>query len=50
MHQDSIEVSLEYRNAAAAGALCCTAYDSVSGLLPLKEIRSRILAGWEKSW
>ena len=38
------------RNAAAAGALCCTAYDSVSGLLPLKEIRSRILAGWEKSW
>lgn len=32
-------------NAAAAGALCCTAYDAVSGLKPLKEIRRMIVEG-----
>ena len=35
-------------NAAAAGALCCTAYDAISGLLPLPEIRKKIEQGWEK--
>lgn len=35
-------------NAAAAGALCCTAYDAISGLLPLPEIRKKIKQGWEK--
>jgi sugar/nucleoside kinase (ribokinase family) len=34
--------------AAAAGALCCSAYDAVSGLMPLAEIRKKIDAGWEK--
>lgn len=35
-------------HAAAAGALSCTAYDAVSGLLPLEEIRRRIDEGWGK--
>lgn len=35
-------------HAAAAGALCCTAYDAVSGLRPLPEIRAMIDGGWEK--
>ena len=35
-------------NAAAEGALCCTAYDAVSGLLPLDEVRKMIEEGWEK--
>ena len=35
-------------HAAAAGALSCTAYDAVSGLLPLAEIRKKINEGWEK--
>lgn len=34
--------------AAAEGALCCTAYDAISGLRPLEEVRERIEAGWEK--
>lgn len=37
------------RMAAAAGALCCTAYDAVSGLMSLEEIRKKIEAGWEKA-
>ena len=36
-------------NAAAAGALCCMAYDAISGLLPLEEIRKKIDSGWEKA-
>ncbi len=35
------------RLAAAAGASCVTAYDALSGLLPLQELRGRIAAGWE---
>ena len=35
-------------HATAAGALSCTAYDAVSGLLPLAEIRKKINEGWEK--
>lgn len=33
-------------NAAAAGALCCTSYDAVSGLKRLKDIRALIDGGW----
>ncbi|MCR4796835.1 MAG: carbohydrate kinase family protein [Lachnospiraceae bacterium] len=36
-------------NAAAAGALCCTAYDATSGLKPLEKIREMIDSGWEKA-
>ena len=35
-------------NAAAAGALCCTAYDAITGLKPLERIREMIDAGWKK--
>lgn len=35
-------------NASATGALCCTAVDAVSGLIPLPEIRRKIDGGWEK--
>ena len=37
------------RLAAAMGASCVTAYDALSGLLPLEELRSRIRAGWRKN-
>ncbi len=36
-------------NAAGAGALCCTAYDAVSGLQKLSAIRKKIDSGWEKN-
>ena len=36
-------------NAAGAGALSCMAYDAISGLKPLSEIREMIDAGWEKA-
>ena len=41
------EESLQH--AAGAGALSCCAYDAISPLLPLKEIRKKIDAGWEKA-
>ena len=34
--------------AAATGACCVSAYDALSGLRPLPELRKRIAAGWEK--
>lgn len=34
--------------AAATGANCVTVYDSLSGLMPLGELRKKIDAGWEK--
>ena len=33
--------------AAATGACCVEAYDALSGLKPLSELRTRIAAGWE---
>ncbi len=36
-------------NAAGAGALCCMAYDAISGLKPLEEIRAQIDRGWNKA-
>ena len=35
--------------AAAAGACCVEAYDSLSGLKPLAELKQRIAAGWAKN-
>ena len=35
--------------AAATGACCVSAYDALSGLKPLNELRDRISAGWEKN-
>ncbi|MBO4900660.1 MAG: carbohydrate kinase family protein [Lachnospiraceae bacterium] len=37
------------RLAAATGACCVSAYDALSGLKPLSELRKRIDAGWEKN-
>jgi len=34
--------------AAGAGACCVSAYDAVSGLVPLDELERRIDAGWPK--
>lgn len=34
--------------AAAAGASCVTAYDALSGLKPLNELKAKIASGWEK--
>lgn len=36
------------RLAAATGACCVSAYDALSGLKPLEELRKRIADGWEK--
>jgi len=33
---------------AATGACCVTAYDALSGLLPLDELRKKIADGWKK--
>lgn len=35
--------------AAAAGACCVSAYDSLSGLVPLEELERRIRAGWPQA-
>lgn len=35
--------------AAAAGASCVAAYDALSGLKPLDELRTKIAAGWAKN-
>ncbi|MCM1126860.1 MAG: carbohydrate kinase family protein [Lachnospiraceae bacterium] len=35
--------------AAAQGASCVAAYDALSGLKPLDELRKKIAAGWEKN-
>lgn len=34
--------------ATAAGAACVSEYDALSGLMPLNELRSKILQGWKK--
>ncbi len=36
------------RLAAASGACCVSAYDALSGLKPLEELKERIRLGWEK--
>ena len=35
--------------AAAAGAMCVTEYDALSGLVPFPELEERIRSGWKKS-
>ena len=35
--------------AAATGASCVAAYDALSGLKPLNELRQKIEKGWEKT-
>ena len=35
--------------ATATGAMCVSAYDSLSGLLPLDELEKKIQAGWKKN-
>ena len=35
--------------ATATGAMCVSAYDALSGLLPLEELEKRIQAGWKKN-
>lgn len=42
----SLEESV--RLAAATGALCVSAYDALSGLRPLEEIKRKISSGWRK--
>ena len=37
------------RLAAATGACCVSAYDALSGLKPLNELREKIRSGWEKN-
>lgn len=34
--------------AAAAGASCVAAYDALSGIRPLAELRAKIASGWKK--
>ena len=46
MDGSPIEESLQL--AAAEGASCVEAYDALSGLRPLEELREKIRAGWER--
>ena len=46
LEECSIEEAI--RLAAAEGASCVAAYDALSGLKPLEELKARIAAGWEK--
>ena len=43
----SPEKCMQY--ATATGAMCVSAYDALSGLLPLEELEKRIQAGWKKN-
>lgn len=43
---DSLEDCMHL--AAAAGASCVAAYDALSGLKPLAELRAKIASGWKK--
>ena len=44
---DTIEESVQL--AAATGACCVAAYDAIGGLKSFDELRSKIVAGWEKN-
>lgn len=44
---DSLEDCMHL--AAATGASCVAAYDALSGLVPLDELRKKIAAGWKKN-
>ena len=44
---DSMEECMHL--AAAAGASCVAAYDALSGLKPLDELRKKIASGWKKA-
>lgn len=46
LNGESIEEAMHL--AAAAGASCVEAYDALSGLKPLKELKEKIAGGWEK--
>ena len=35
--------------AAATGAICVSAYDALSGLIPLEQVKERIESGWRKN-
>ena len=47
LNREPLETALHL--AAAAGALCISAYDSLSGLKPMNEMKEMIRAGWEKN-
>ena len=46
LRQESLEEAIHL--AAAAGALCISAYDTLSGLKPYDEMKKMIESGWEK--
>lgn len=47
LNEDSLEDALHM--AAGAGACCVAAYDALSGLKSLEEMKKRIAAGWKKT-
>lgn len=46
LEEDTLEEAIHM--AAATGACCVAAYDALSGIKPLKELKVRINSGWEK--
>lgn len=46
MRRESLEEAV--RMAAAAGACCVAAYDALSGLKPLEQMKEKIRKGWKK--
>lgn len=47
LNESSLEEALQM--ATATGASCVAAYDALSGLKPLKELKEKIEAGWAKN-
>lgn len=47
LQEETLEEAL--RMAVATGACCVAAYDSLSGLKPLAELKEKIRGGWEKN-
>ena len=47
LQKDTPEMCLHL--AAATGASCVAAYDALSGLKPLDELRDKVEKGWEKT-
>ncbi len=45
---EGADIEEAVRLATATGALCVASYDSLTGLLPLKQVKEKIAAGWKK--
>ena len=47
LNGETLETAMQL--ATATGACCVTAYDALSGLKPLDELKAKIRTGWKKN-